>query len=73
MPDILQDDLQRELRTALEQMPPPEWLVKMIEHHRRTGTYRPEDLRRLLGDPSKGVALGSDSSLAALLSEIGAK
>jgi hypothetical protein len=39
----------------------------MIEHHRRTGSYRAQDLRRLLGDPTKGVEVGPDSSLAAFL------
>jgi hypothetical protein len=68
MPDTHQDNVQQEMRAALEQMPPPEWVLKMIEHYRLTGTYRPEDLRRLLGDPTKGVEMGSDSSLASLLS-----
>ena len=34
----------------------------MIEHYWRTGTYRPEDLRRFLGDPTKGVEVGPNTS-----------
>ncbi len=43
----------------------------MIEHRRRTGTYRPEDLRRLLGDPNKSVEVGPESSLSSFLSAEG--
>ena len=31
---------------------------------RRTGSYRPEDLRRLLGDPIRAVEVGPNASLA---------
>lgn len=47
----------------LQKAPTPEWVRKMVEHYRRTGTYRAEDLRRLLGDPTKGVEIGPNSSL----------
>jgi hypothetical protein len=47
----------------LVQAQPPEWVREMHEHYRRTGTYRPEDLRRLLGDPTKGVEIGPNASL----------
>ncbi len=43
----------------------------MIEHDRRTGTYRVDDLRRLLGDLAKRVETGPDDSLASLLSATG--
>jgi hypothetical protein len=39
----------------------------MIEHYRRTGTIRPEVLRRLLGDPTKGVEVRADASLSSLV------
>jgi hypothetical protein len=40
----------------------------MIDHYNRTGTYRPEDLRRLLGDPNRAVEVGPNTSLAAFFS-----
>jgi hypothetical protein len=33
-----------------------EWVKDMQLHFARTGTYRPEDLQRLLGDPMQGVS-----------------
>ena len=42
----------------------PDWIRKMKEDYIRTGTYRPEDLRRLLGDPTKGVEMGAGASIA---------
>ncbi len=58
------------LRELLRQAPPPKWLLEMIEYHRRTGAYRPEDLERLLGDPNKRVEVRSDMSVAALLADL---
>lgn len=63
--------LQQKLQDLLTTAPPAEWVSKMVEHYRRTGTYRPEDLRRLLGDPTKGVEVGPKACLAALLAEQG--
>jgi hypothetical protein len=60
-------DKQRIFEERLQQMPPAEWVRRMIEHYRRTGTFRPQDLRRLLGDPTKGVEVGPNSSLASNL------
>jgi Polyketide cyclase / dehydrase and lipid transport len=48
---------------------PADWVRDMIEHYRRTGSYRPEDMRRLLGDPTKGVDVGAETSLASFLAE----
>jgi hypothetical protein len=31
------------------------WIRSMIDHYQQTGTYRQEDLRRLLGDPTQVV------------------
>lgn len=39
-------------RELVELAPPPQWLLDMIEHYHRTGESRPEDLRRLFGDPA---------------------
>jgi len=36
---------------------PAAWVQEMIAYHQRTGAYRPEDLRRLLGDPTKSVTV----------------
>ena len=35
----------------------PEWIREMRRFYNEHGGYRPEDLRRLLGDPNKGVSL----------------
>lgn len=68
MPRNLSDsELQRTLRDLLQQLPSAEWVRQMIDHYHRTGAYRAEDLRRLLGDPTRGVEVRSESSLAALL------
>ncbi len=32
------------------------WVKKMRDDYRKTGRYESEDLRRLLGDPTKGVS-----------------
>jgi len=57
----------KSMEDRLREAPPADWVLAMIEHHRRTGTYRPRDLRRLLGDPTKGVEMSARSSLAACL------
>ena len=67
MPNVVDDDLEREIRASFEKIPTAEWVLEMIEHRRRTGAYRPEDLRRLLGDPNKSVEVGPKTSLSALL------
>jgi len=58
---------QRTFEERLQQMPPAEWVRQMIEHYRRTGTFRSQDLHRLLGDPTEGVEVGPNSSLASHL------
>lgn len=67
MDKLRKSSAQRELLDLLQQQPPADWVRAMIEHYRRTGSYRPQDLRRLLGDPTKGVTVGPESSLASLL------
>ncbi len=59
----------RTLQDMLQHSPPAEWVSRMIQHHRRTGGYRSEDLRRLLGDQTRGVEVGPNSSLASHMSE----
>jgi hypothetical protein len=52
------------LQEMLRDSPPAEWVRDMVEHYWRTGTFRPQDLRRLLGDPTKGVEVRPKNSLA---------
>lgn len=59
--------LEQALQERLQAAPPPDWVREMIEHYRRTGTYRAKDLRRLLDDPTKGVDVGPEASLSSLL------
>lgn len=61
-------DLQRRWQELLSEAEPADWVREMIEHYRRTGTLRAEDLRRLMGDPTKGVEVDPNMSLSCLLS-----
>jgi hypothetical protein len=45
----------------------PDWVREMKEHYAKTGTYRPEDLRRLLGDPTKRIDVRERANLASCL------
>ena len=54
------DQFERRIADAQE----PRWVREMKEHYEKTGTYRPRDLQRLLGDPSKGVEMGSRASVS---------
>jgi hypothetical protein len=67
MDKVEKSDLERALQERLQHLPPPEWVLQMIDHYRRTGSYRAKDLRRLLGDPTKGVEVGPEASLASCL------
>jgi hypothetical protein len=60
-------ELERRWQEYVSQAQAPEWVRRMIEDCWRTGTYRVEDLRRLLGDPTKGVEVGPYASLSSLL------
>ena len=59
-------DLQRQIQDRLRQVPRADWVQSMIDHFQRTGAYRPEDLRRLLGDPNRTVEVGPKSWLSSL-------
>lgn len=54
----------------IERAKVPQCVQEMHRHFRKTGKYRPEDLRRLLGDPNQGVEIGPDSTLAAAMAQI---
>lgn len=69
MSTVAKDDLQREIQAKLREMPPADWVLQMIDHYRRTGTYRAKDLRRLLGDPNRSVEVGPNISLSSFWAE----
>ncbi len=53
----------RSKSTGRPQEPTTAEVVKgMVSHYHATGTYRPEDVRRVLGDPTGGVHIGSTPS-----------
>ena len=68
MATATQDDSQREIQGKLQDIPQAEWVRAMIDHFRRTGTYRARDLRRLLGDPNRSVEFDPNASLASCFS-----
>lgn len=43
---------------------PSEWVTQMHDHFGKTGTYRGEDLQRVLGDPRKSVGVPASNELA---------
>jgi len=57
-----------EAKERFRQITEPEWVRKMKQHYAKTGTYRPEDLRRLLGDPAMRVEVSADRSMPRYLS-----
>jgi hypothetical protein len=59
----------RRIQIQRQEIPPADWVRAMIEHYRLTGTYRPEDLRRLLGDPNRAVEVGPNASLPSFVQE----
>ena len=69
MSTVIDDDRRREIQAQLRQLPPADWVTAMIDHFQRTGSYRPEDLRRLLGDPNRPVKVGPNASLASFFSQ----
>lgn len=46
------------LRDYAGTLPASPAVREAIERYKRTGIYRPEDLRKILGDPSAGVEYG---------------
>ncbi len=69
MSAMTRDELLREIQIKLQELPPADWVRAMIDHYNRTGSYRTEDLRRLLGDPNRAVVVGPDASLASFLTQ----
>ncbi len=50
----------REVQKLLDDLPEADWIHDMRKHFAETGSYRPEDLIRLLGDIREGVTVGED-------------
>ena len=62
-------EIRERWQKALEDAPLPEWIQEMHRHYWRTGIYRAEDLRRLLGNPNQGVEIGPRTTLASAMSQ----
>jgi len=45
----------QDFQSRIHNIQPPKWVLEMREFYSKNGFYRPEDLRRLLGDPTRGV------------------
>jgi hypothetical protein len=60
-------DLTAVFEGRLHTAPPPDWLQQMHQHYMKTGSVRPEDLQRLLGDPLRRVESGPMPSLSSFL------
>ncbi|MCI0637724.1 MAG: hypothetical protein L0Y72_08860 [Gemmataceae bacterium] len=62
--------IQRKWHELLARAEAPEWIREMIRHYRKTRKFRPQDLRRLLGNPNVGVEFGPNSSLADAIAQL---
>ena len=62
MSTVADNDLRREIENMLQQLPPADWVTKMIDHYNRTGTYRAR-ICAPLGRPHRAVEVGPDISL----------
>ena len=43
----------------------PKWLEEMHDHYAQAGSFRTEDILRLLGDPQEGVDMASEEKAKA--------
>gem|GEM_PF-1565932 len=68
MSSTAHNNVDRDAAEKLRQIPVAPWVREMLEHYRRTGAYRPQDLRRLLGDPNRAVEIGPNANLSSFLS-----
>jgi hypothetical protein len=55
---------EQEVRERFDGIAEAQWVREMREHFSRTGTYRPQDLRRALGDPAERVEMSPEASLS---------
>ena len=51
------------LEELLHAASPPKWLLEMHDHYAETGSFRTEDILRVLGDPKEGVNMASEDSV----------
>ena len=60
----------KRLRDELMKASEPKWVREMRSHFNRSGTFRPSDVLRLLGDPNKRVEVGTqEKMIVSLLSK----
>jgi hypothetical protein len=52
-----------EIKERLAKLPEAEWVTQMRRHYAQTGAYKPQDLRRLLGDPNQRAEMTADRSM----------
>jgi len=55
---------EQEVKERFDRIVEAQWVREMREHFSKTGTYRPQDLRRVLGDPTVRVEMSPDASLS---------
>lgn len=55
----------RPLSQELAKAEPPQWVREATEHYHQTGSYRVEDLARVMGDQTQGVSVsGPDTDVS---------
>ena len=54
------------IETMLQNASPPTWLLDMYDHYAKVGSFRTEDILRVLGDPRKGVDMASEDQAKSL-------
>ncbi len=68
--DAQAENRTREVSDRLRSLPPAQWVVDMQRFYEEHGGYRVEDLRRLLGDPMKGVSWNKEGARQSLLGKM---
>ena len=59
-----------DVQERLAQAQPPAWITEMVAYQRKTGEFRPADVRRLLGDPTKSVFISGPAVLQTIFQEL---
>lgn len=44
----------------------PDWVKSMTDFYLATGSFRQEDVQKVLGDPKKSIEVGSNISLSSM-------
>jgi len=63
----MNETLSEKLQEKFYSIGPAGWVTNMINFYNENGFYRAEDLRRLLGNPTRGVEISEKGSREALL------